>query len=238
MSDKNYYCLCDSNCKYPTMTKEQIIAAIQQAAKDGLVYDPDAAVVTKVKEQNSEQALTFWVGTQAQYNAIAKKDPYCNYLITDSTEKADTAAAIAAAAETAANAADTASALADFLSVSALRNGSLEDALAVDWYNPNADINKPQVVTTDAANIPEGYLGGVRVFYPARQLNEIGSVVLYGQTYDWDGTFAAAMWINTHNSGWWSGWEKIGGAMFHYSETEPESHKWSNGDIWLKPSEE
>ena len=107
---KNYYCICDSNCKYPTMTTEQIMAAIQQAAKDGLVYDPDAAVVTKVKELNAEKALTFWVGTKAQYNAVSKKDPYCYYIITDksqdeATEKATAALTAAEEAKSTATAA-------------------------------------------------------------------------------------------------------------------------------------
>lgn len=108
MGDRNYYCLCDSNCKFPTMTTEQILAAIQQAAKDGLVYNPDAAVVTKVKELNGGQALTFWVGTQAQYNAVSVKDPYCHYIITDK-KNSDLSGAVAAAVEAAEEALRTAS---------------------------------------------------------------------------------------------------------------------------------
>ena len=89
------------------MTTEQILAAIQQAAKEGLVYNPDAAVVTKVKELNANNALTFWVGTQAQYNAVSKKDPYCYYIITDKSET-DVAAQAFAIAEEAKNTANTA----------------------------------------------------------------------------------------------------------------------------------
>lgn len=83
MSGRKYYCFCEDNCKFETMTKEQILAAIAEAAETGLVYDADAAVISKVLESNAGAALTFWKGTQAQYNAIAKKDANCYYIITD-----------------------------------------------------------------------------------------------------------------------------------------------------------
>lgn len=87
MSDgRKYYCFCESNCRFETMTKEQILAAIAQAAENGLVFDTDAAFISKVKESNAGQLVTFWRGTQAQYNAIAEKDPNCFYIITDSEE--------------------------------------------------------------------------------------------------------------------------------------------------------
>lgn len=105
MSERKFYCLCDSNCKYETMTKEQILAAIAQAAAGGLTFDPDAGIVTKVKEGNAGGYITFWVGTQAQYNALANKDANCFYLITDSTQTKDIAASIKAAQDAAADAA-------------------------------------------------------------------------------------------------------------------------------------
>jgi hypothetical protein len=78
------------------MTKEQILAAIAQAAKNGLVFDVDAAYITKVRESNAGGYVTFWVGTQAQYNAIKDKDTNCMYIVTDSTKDADLVAAIKA----------------------------------------------------------------------------------------------------------------------------------------------
>lgn len=86
MSDRKYYCFCDSNCKFETMTKEQIMAAIAQAAQSGLVFDEDAAFITKVKEANAGNLLSFWVGTQAQYNALQTIDSKCYYIITDKKE--------------------------------------------------------------------------------------------------------------------------------------------------------
>lgn len=93
MSDgRKYYCFCEANCKFETMTKEQILAAIAQAAEHGLVFDADAAFITKVKESNAGNNLTFWLGTQAQYNALVingKKDPNCFYVLTDCDSPAE-----------------------------------------------------------------------------------------------------------------------------------------------------
>ena len=94
MSERKYYCMCESNCRYETMTKEQILSAITQACSGVAVIDPDASPISKVKEANAGKSVTFWAGTQAQYNALANKDPYCVYLITDSTKDADIAASI------------------------------------------------------------------------------------------------------------------------------------------------
>lgn len=90
MSDgKKYYCFCGSNCKYETMTKEQILTAIAQAVSTGSVGDCDTGFITKVKEKNGGKAVSFWVGTQYQYNALAEKDENCMYIITDDTSAAD-----------------------------------------------------------------------------------------------------------------------------------------------------
>ena len=90
MSDeRKYYCYCDSNCKFETMTKEQILAAIAQAVETGSVGNCDTGFVTKVKEQNGGSCVTFWVGTRAQYNAIETKEQNCMYIITDDTTSAD-----------------------------------------------------------------------------------------------------------------------------------------------------
>lgn len=79
---KKYYCFCGSNCKYETMTKEQILTAIADATGK-IDIDPDAAFITKVKEGNSGGFVTFWVGTQAQYNELKTIESSCLYVITD-----------------------------------------------------------------------------------------------------------------------------------------------------------
>ena len=84
MSDeRKYYCFCEDNCKFETMTKEQILAAIAQAIATGNVGECDTGFITKVKETNGGSCITFWVGTNAQYNALATKEKNCVYIISD-----------------------------------------------------------------------------------------------------------------------------------------------------------
>ena len=116
MSEKKFYCFCSSNCRYETMTKEQIIAAIEQAVNGGTIVDVDAGFITKVKEKNGGKSVTFWVGTQAQYNAIAEREENCLYIITDETTFDDVAKTVeqaAADAKAAAEAANEAAYLLD-----------------------------------------------------------------------------------------------------------------------------
>lgn len=94
MSGRKYYCFCDANCKFETMTKEQILAAIAQAAEGGLVFDADAAFVTKVKEGNGGKPLTFWLGTQGEFNALQEKDDNCFYIIKGAPTTAEISQAV------------------------------------------------------------------------------------------------------------------------------------------------
>lgn len=89
MSERKYYCLCESNCKFETMTKEQILAAIAQAIETGSVGDVDTGFVTKLKDMNYGTALTVWIGTRAQYNAVTERAKNCLYIITDDTTSED-----------------------------------------------------------------------------------------------------------------------------------------------------
>lgn len=90
MSDgRKYYCICEANCKFETMTKEQILAAITQVFETGSVIDVDTGFVTKVKETNSGGYISFWVGTSAQYNALQTTEKNCIYILTDDTKAAD-----------------------------------------------------------------------------------------------------------------------------------------------------
>lgn len=108
MSEKKFYCFCSSNCRYETMTKEQILAAIEQAVNGGVIGDVDAGFITKVKEKNGGKSVTFWVGTQAQYNAIAEREENCLYIITDETTFDDVAKTVEQAAADAKAAAEAA----------------------------------------------------------------------------------------------------------------------------------
>jgi hypothetical protein len=67
------------------MTKEQIVDALAAAAttayvKDGCLYieagggvnvEEDAAFITQIKESNAGGNVSVWVGTEAEFNAIA-----------------------------------------------------------------------------------------------------------------------------------------------------------------------
>lgn len=86
MADERiYYVICADGCKFESMTKEQILAAITQAVETGEIKDVDTGFVTTIKEQNSGAGLTFWVGTSAEYNALETKATNCFYIITDDT---------------------------------------------------------------------------------------------------------------------------------------------------------
>ena len=85
MSEKKYFCLCGSNCKYETMTKEQIIDALAAATpaahiEDGVLYltldggadvGEDAAFITQIREGNAGGNVSVWVGTEAEFNALS-----------------------------------------------------------------------------------------------------------------------------------------------------------------------
>lgn len=72
--ERNYYCICDDNCKFPTMTYEQILEAIEEATGNVPEHVEDA-FITKIKESNKNANLTFWKGTQAEFNALGVTAP-------------------------------------------------------------------------------------------------------------------------------------------------------------------
>ncbi len=97
MSERNYYVLCDDNCRFESMTKEQILAAIYESS--GYVpsqEEIDAGFITKIKEMNKNGQLKWWVGTEAEYNAVSEKDDNTLYVITDGGEYEDIVGAIEA----------------------------------------------------------------------------------------------------------------------------------------------
>ena len=93
--ERTYYVICDDNCKFESMTKEEILTAITNAVQQGSFGDIDTGFVTKVKEQNRNVALKFWVGTQAEYNALSPKPNNTFCIITDDEVKKDIETAIA-----------------------------------------------------------------------------------------------------------------------------------------------
>ena len=64
MEDVRVYCLDEGKNSYETMTKEQILAAIEQAISTGTFGDFDSGFVTKIVDQNSGVAVSVWIGTK------------------------------------------------------------------------------------------------------------------------------------------------------------------------------
>ena len=96
MSERNYYVICDDNCKFPAMSKEQTLAAIAEATGK-TVAGVDSAFITKIKELNTGKELAFWVGKQAEYNEQKDIIPNNTYvIITDDTTAEDINNAIVA----------------------------------------------------------------------------------------------------------------------------------------------
>lgn len=80
---RKYFVLCGDNCKFESMTKEQILTAIEQAVSTGEIKDVDSGFITKIKELNKGEAITFWRGTTAEYNALTERFDDCIYIKTD-----------------------------------------------------------------------------------------------------------------------------------------------------------
>lgn len=87
--ERKYFVLCGDNCKFESMTKEQIMTAIAQAVSTGVITNVDGGFITKIKEQNAAADLSFWVGTSAEYNALETKRANCFYILTDDTAGED-----------------------------------------------------------------------------------------------------------------------------------------------------
>ena len=84
-----YYVFDDALCKFESMTKEEILAAITQAVESHEIADVDTGFVTTLKEQNRSTGLKFWAGTTAEYNALQTKDSNTFYILTDDAELDD-----------------------------------------------------------------------------------------------------------------------------------------------------
>lgn len=82
------YVFCNNNCKYEGLTKEQIFTAIMQAVNEGTIGDIDTGFVTTIKTINGSP-LKFFVGTQAEYEALTEEQREGLYaIITNDTTAA------------------------------------------------------------------------------------------------------------------------------------------------------
>lgn len=94
MADRTYYVMCDDNCRFEAMTKEQVIAAIAEATGN-TPTDIDSAFITKIKEINKGAAVQIWLGTTAEYNVLETIDDNVFYIKTDDTRISDLEKALA-----------------------------------------------------------------------------------------------------------------------------------------------
>lgn len=84
------YAFCDDNCKHEVFTKEEVINLLYELINNGELPDSlDTSFVTRVKELNAGGYVTFWLGTQREYNALEEKPTNCLYIITDGTQEAE-----------------------------------------------------------------------------------------------------------------------------------------------------
>ena len=65
-----FYVLCDDNCRHESMTKEQILSAIQSAIENGGVQGADEVAFSKFKEICKGSTKQIWVGTEAELNVL------------------------------------------------------------------------------------------------------------------------------------------------------------------------
>lgn len=91
--ERQYFVLCEDNCRFPAMTKEEVIAAIAEATGATPTHIDDA-FITKLKEQNANKAVKIWLGTNFEYNALETIDESCLYIITDESYEEDVQAEI------------------------------------------------------------------------------------------------------------------------------------------------
>lgn len=70
---RTIYGFCEAHCKEPVYSQEQTLSLLQQAieAQSLQGIDPDASpIVALIRENNKRANIAFWVGTEAEYNAL------------------------------------------------------------------------------------------------------------------------------------------------------------------------
>lgn len=74
------YVICDQNCKFEGMTKEQILTAIVQAVETGEIRDVDTGFITTIKTINGVP-LKFFCGERWQYEELSEEEKENLYAI-------------------------------------------------------------------------------------------------------------------------------------------------------------
>lgn len=76
------YGICDNNCRYPVYTRDEVLSLLQQAINDGSLrnIDADYAAIKKIVDQNGGKDVAFWIGTEAQFNALDPKPATSHFI--------------------------------------------------------------------------------------------------------------------------------------------------------------
>lgn len=80
MATPKVYALCDANCRWETMTREQILTAIMQAVNEGSIGNVDAGFIQTVLTINNQE-LRFFYGEQSAYDALSDAQKQGTYAI-------------------------------------------------------------------------------------------------------------------------------------------------------------
>ena len=81
------YAICDANCRWETLTREEILAAITQAVNEGTISNIDTGFVQTIKTINGK-GLKFFVGEQSEYDTLTEEDKKDLFaIITNDTTK-------------------------------------------------------------------------------------------------------------------------------------------------------
>jgi hypothetical protein len=87
MATPRVYAICDVNCRWETLTKEQILTAITQAVNEGTISNIDTGFVQTIKTITGTP-LRFFVGTQAEYDTLTEENKENLFaIITNDTTK-------------------------------------------------------------------------------------------------------------------------------------------------------
>lgn len=78
----NIYGVCDNNCKHLVYTREEVLALLQQAINEQslLGIDADFAAIKKIIDTNGGEDIKFWIGTEAEFNALDPKPSFVNFI--------------------------------------------------------------------------------------------------------------------------------------------------------------
>lgn len=95
MAEKKYYAAKDAYGNDIMLTEKEALAVLKEALGSGEVQSIETGTVSSITETRSGVTLKFWVGTQAQYDALTTPEQNVFYIISDDSEYANLSASIA-----------------------------------------------------------------------------------------------------------------------------------------------